>query len=482
MDNSKPFTSLVQAFLCQFLLCVCLSRKYSAPGTSKVAAFTKFHRLTFHIIATVSFSQLITYKGEKCSLASEAPSSRSYSSAQINPLPVHLANTNNISVSCSIYTSQSVELIIMIDYRMSADDLCSSLVPWFRNRPDDVLNEIARQSNIERADMRRPNIVQDATLRRPVRQAAQRLIRWSTALPEEVFQIGFQPRVFPDTDEFPGGAFNLRSYVGQNIDSIFVSTTQPYINDAGDTYSWRRRAGGNIWHRYEYEIYAYGGIDVNRALGDHLNSRQHEIAFAGGILPAMIRSAREYTGGPVIRIWINTNFDNTLNPPGENPPLAELPDERCTPRDAEIHYIPGPDNAAPPPHQPHGHDEHKRRRRSADNDDLMFPGANGGGVQDPLYNITPVPLSAVACVRDPTNSNRAYFFCANRYSVININPGTTYDTIAWGPKSIADSWPSLWQAGFSGGVDAVLPNPRNNKEMYFFCKTRYALINIALGV
>ncbi|KAJ6505557.1 hypothetical protein C8R45DRAFT_1182196 [Mycena sanguinolenta] len=346
---------------------------------------------------------------------------------------------------------------------MSAEDLCSSLVGWFNNRPDDVLNEIAQQSNLRLAGMRRMDTVDDATLRRNVRMATQRLLRWDTTGPEEIFHI------------------HLRTYVAENHPSIFVSTTQPYLNDAGRLTRWERRISSQTWHRFEYEIFAYGGIDVNRALGvgqEYYNQR--EIAFAGGIIPVMIRSAREYAGTQIVRIWINTNFDNTLNPPGENPPLAELPDVRRTPSDVEVRYFPGPGNAPLPPHPDH---DELRRPRSADtdNNDIMFPGSDGDGVADPLFDTTPVPLSSVASVRDPTDSNRAYFFCGNRYTVINVNPGTTGDTIAWGPKDLVNNWPSLWKAGFSGGVDAVLPNPKNAKEMYFFSGGNYALINIAPG-
>ncbi|KAJ7682093.1 hypothetical protein DFH06DRAFT_1160205 [Mycena polygramma] len=374
---------------------------------------------------------------------------------------------------------------------MSAGDLCSSLVGWFNNRPDDVLNEIALQSNLRLPGMRRMDPVEDATLRRNVRMAAQRILRWDTTGPEEIFQTGFQPRVFPNTNEFPAQAFNLRTYVADNHPSIFVSTTQPYRDDAGRLTRWERRLTSQTYHRFEYEIFAYGGIDVNRALGVAQNYyNQREIAFAGGIIPEMIRSAREYTGTQVVRIWINTHFDNTLNPAGENPPLAELPDVRRTPGDAEVRYFPGPGNAPPPDR------DELRRRRSADteNDDIMFPWSDGVGVADPLFDTTPVPLSSVASVWDPTNSNRAYFFCGNRYTVINVNPGTTGDTIAWGPKDLVDNWPSLWKAGFSGGVDAVLPKVEDirdddvdghyeilSNEMYFFSGGNYALINIAPG-
>ncbi|KIY49760.1 hypothetical protein FISHEDRAFT_17148, partial [Fistulina hepatica ATCC 64428] len=73
-----------------------------------------------------------------------------------------------------------------------------------------------------------------------------------------------------------------------------------------------------------------------------------------------------------------------------------------------------------------------------------------------------------------------YFFCYNMYAAIDIEPGSTNDTIAWGPKTLVDNWPSLVQANF-GFVDAVLPNPDKKEEMYFFFREKYALINIEPG-
>lgn len=54
---------------------------------------------------------------------------------------------------------------------------------------------------------------------------------------------------------------------------------------------------------------------------------------------------------------------------------------------------------------------------------------------------------------------------------------TTSDYIVNGPKNILSEWPSLQQAGFAY-IDAVLPNPANAEEAYFFCGEQYALINI----
>ena len=57
---------------------------------------------------------------------------------------------------------------------------------------------------------------------------------------------------------------------------------------------------------------------------------------------------------------------------------------------------------------------------------------------------------------------------------------TTDDYIVHGPKNILAGWSSLKKAGFSR-LDAVLPNPENNDEAYFFSGDQYILINIKLG-
>ncbi|KAK0438169.1 uncharacterized protein EV420DRAFT_1651551 [Desarmillaria tabescens] len=110
--------------------------------------------------------------------------------------------------------------------------------------------------------------------------------------PIDAFWNGFQPWVSPSNGNFP--------------DEAFTSVTTR--------------------HRFEYEIFAYGGIDVNHVLGDgHQYANQHEIAFPGGIRREFIRTAREYSGTQLVRIWDNPRFDNELNPRGHIPPLEALP-------------------------------------------------------------------------------------------------------------------------------------------------------------
>lgn len=104
--------------------------------------------------------------------------------------------------------------------------------------------------------------------------------------------------------------------------------------------------------------------------------------------------------------------------------------------------------------------------------------AEGSAEVDTFLDITPTPRLSVSCMLHPAQNGVAYFICENRYVAINVKPGTTSDTIAWGPKSIVGNWPSLVRAGF-GNVDAVLPVSGN--LMYFFCRDQYAHIDIKPG-
>jgi hypothetical protein len=90
-----------------------------------------------------------------------------------------------------------------------------------------------------------------------------------------------------------------------------------------------------------------------------------------------------------------------------------------------------------------------------------------------------------------------YFFSNEHYAVINADPGswllidfvpltifllkgTPNDAVIDGPKNIFAQWPSLKSAGFKT-IDAVLPNPLNSEQAYFFRGDQYALIYIQQG-
>lgn len=230
------------------------------------------------------------------------------------------------------------------------------------------------------------------------------------------------------------------------------------------------------FNQFEYEIFAFGGIDVNYVLGsNHRYANQHEIAFPGGIRREFIRSAREYDAdGRLVRRWLNMNFDNAANGADHSPPFDMYP----TPSHRSVVPIviyPIATNQADQP-QPESDHELRRRRSAEDAGDTMH--TDGDVVPDTTLDTT--PYASRACFLDPSRNGRAYFFYANKYVVIDVNPSTTDDTIALGPKLLVDNWPSLMKAGF-GEVDAVLPNPSNSDQMYFFSMEQYVLVNVQLG-
>jgi hypothetical protein len=95
---------------------------------------------------------------------------------------------------------------------------------------------------------------------------------------------------------------------------------------------------------------------------------------------------------------------------------------------------------------------------------------------DDVYNISPLPLTGVAGVLQPSDSSQAYVFCANLYVMIKVVPGTMGDTTERDSKIIVNDWPSLWRTRFAGKIDSVLPSPDNDRLMYFFAIENYALI------
>ena len=219
----------------------------------------------------------------------------------------------------------------------------SSVVRWFANQPDDIIDAIANVSDIPHDQIFRMSEVYDPTLRDTVPTAAQRLIRWSVVEPEEVFKEGFPPAVFPGDDTFPYDAFDLRVYVEHNSESIFVSTTRPYRKANIELALWEPRITPANQRRFRYDIFAYGGIDVNDVLGPHTHWNQHEIAFPGEIRPEMVRLAREYDDTQIVQIWMNRNFDTNVNPPGHVPSTAVIASS-SQPRCTSVRYYPATDS------------------------------------------------------------------------------------------------------------------------------------------
>jgi len=58
--------------------------------------------------------------------------------------------------------------------------------------------------------------------------------------------------------------------------------------------------------------------------------------------------------------------------------------------------------------------------------------------------------------------------------------GPPNDCVIDGPKNIIGEWASLKSAGFNT-IDAVLPNPVNSEQAYFFRGEQYVLIHVQQG-
>ncbi|KIM41543.1 hypothetical protein M413DRAFT_27869 [Hebeloma cylindrosporum] len=380
---------------------------------------------------------------------------------------------------------------------MNQDFLCTSTIPWLRNDADNVIQNIAvatfgHDPGLQPDDLFRPPVVQDAETRRGVAVAYERLSRWAAVTdqpggdmdhPNNVFHVGLLPRIRPAQGQF-GEGFNLAQYVAHNIPSIFVGTTRYIRNAQGRLTLWQRRLTQATQHRFQYEIFAYGGIDVNHVLGDnHEYANQNEIAFPGGIRPQFIRSAREFQGTHLVAVWDNPRFDPSAN--GQHAPNWYLLPHIIRGTPVPVYFFTERDRGLLPdiqnPDEHHG--ELRRRRREAGFNEDELDAMHGPGEQtvDALVEATPIPRLSRACFLDPSGNGNAYFFSGNQYAIINVKPGTTDDTLKAGPKLIIGNWPSLVKAGF-GNVDAILQNPNNlQHEAYFFYGTQYVLINTKLG-
>jgi uncharacterized protein YukE len=108
--------------------------------------------------------------------------------------------------------------------------------------------------------------------------------------PSEIFANGFEPWDPSNTD--------LAGFVRRDEASAFVSSTR---NEA------------LVWgSQYRYEIWAPGGIEVNRTLGEVVFPREAEIAFPGGISPRFISGAHRigWDGLPIPGSWVPNPFFN----------------------------------------------------------------------------------------------------------------------------------------------------------------------------
>jgi len=96
--------------------------------------------------------------------------------------------------------------------------------------------------------------------------------------PKEIFEDGFQPK---------GGTDDLKKYVGDHVDSNFVSTSKSQNLVKGDYYT------DGKGYVYEIDSKNLTGIDVNKSIGKHELSFENEVAFHGGIPKEAIINARQ---------------------------------------------------------------------------------------------------------------------------------------------------------------------------------------------
>jgi len=366
-------------------------------------------------------------------------------------------------------------------------------LPWLRRASEDEAREVFDRLDTlistrqrPRALTMRPNTVHDVN-RRPISAAAEPLSRWDRRPPGVIFREGFRPRVAPvgihDFRETDDINLHLHRFINDHVLSIFVSTTRPVLQNArnGPVEVWRPPVIGG---RYRYEIFAYGGIDILATFNynrDVMYPEQEEITFIGGIRPGLIRSATEYDErGRVLCVWRNVHFNPLLN--GDYAPrtneLPELPEPTNSIRflDPADHDTNDPDVPRP------SHDENRRRREAVQGDDVDESNGNFSNyklVQDPgASNVLPAPHVRRACMLLPSGKE-AIFFADTRFVTLRLDTDHNLeDTIApGGVQSIVDAWPALHGAQFLA-VDAVMPNPANEKEAYFFYQEKYILVNI----
>ncbi|XDG03957.1 hypothetical protein ABKA04_003572 [Annulohypoxylon sp. FPYF3050] len=274
-----------------------------------------------------------------------------------------------------------------MSHNTHADLFVAAALRWFHDNAENVirrLDEALRGSRPRSVIEWRTDSVDDFR-GQTVPASAERLVRWDYRHPNRIFRDGFLPQY----DAQPGDALedeyvDLNRYVEDNVQSIFVGTARFYRGERNRVMRWQPRS---IANRFEYEIFAFGGIDVNLSLGyEHRYFNQREIAFPGGIRPEFIRTAREYgPDGRLVRIWANPGFDCTASGESHASRLCQLPDPVCGPH-VEVVYWTGDD----PDQQPRS--PHRELRDTTDQLDAMREPGDPAEEEltDDCYPILPV--------------------------------------------------------------------------------------------
>ncbi|KZS91588.1 hypothetical protein SISNIDRAFT_475006 [Sistotremastrum niveocremeum HHB9708] len=359
----------------------------------------------------------------------------------------------------------------------------TSTIDWFRddNYSRQVIDTIAGAEQQIKPGRRifRRDVLYDAITDDEADVSGERLLRWDRRGPDVIFRDGFEPRVKPGPGEFPSPAFNLRQYVLTNNPSIFVSTARYYRNKDHTLLRlgpFNPPPSGSF---YEYEIFGYGGIDVNAVLGKHVYENEHEIAFPGGVHPRFIRSVREYQKGDVVASWFNPRFGVGQTPSSRIVVQTDLPTPLLVPGRV-IHYF--SDSVVSK-----GFSD-KAIDHSLNWDDLMhgtrpfteFPDKDSeddGGIPDPDLRFA-LPFTSVSSIPDASTPGFAYFFCWNQYIRIKAGSGGQEKGDVK-PQPLLEGWPSLVTANF-GAIDAILPSPDDKDQYYIFFHENCALLQIDL--
>ncbi|GBE86747.1 hypothetical protein SCP_0906280 [Sparassis crispa] len=374
-----------------------------------------------------------------------------------------------------------------------SDPFTAAVFGWFRDDTEALMNRIAEvlaRSRLypDRSVQWRPTWATDfRNLHLPA--SAERLIRWDIRRPEDVFRNGFAPKVQPSSSaQLQDQQLDIATYVLNNVPSIFVSTTRTlatYTPSMPEPLVWtadnrlnRHVVGGTS---FKYEIYAHGGIDVNESLGTHRHQQQNEVAFAGGIRREFVRSAVEYrridnpdgtTEDMIVRVYYNPYFDWNASGRGHGSRLPDLPQDEYRSIGVEVVDVTFDDDDGNPS------DSHRRELRSPVDEDILMTG-EGHTITDFLIGTTTEPRFARAVLPNLARSvHEVYVFAETKYVLMHFDPP---GSIINGPKLVVTEWPSLRKAKFAGRVDAILPNPDNDREAYFFSGDSYALVNVQPG-
>ncbi|QRV88309.1 hemopexin domain protein [Ceratobasidium sp. AG-Ba] len=122
-----------------------------------------------------------------------------------------------------------------------------------------------------------------------------------------------------------------------------------------------------------------------------------------------------------------------------------------------------------------------------------------GGTNESLYRLSDITetWSALkgtgfaridAILPVPNNNRRAYFFCADKYVLIEFELGPfllgeliTGSRLVVSVTKISTGWPSIAKAGFDR-IDAALIVPGRSNEAYIFSKSQYCRIRFTPGI